>query len=143
MNRTGTRAASILALLAVLGFHLHVRSKPDVDLNFADRALLAVHASAECRTHTPVLCSMHKRGNEVYFVDINKQNVAPSFEKKKPDYQDDGTVFCLNGLDESHFIHLDFLDLAMAVMKGEIGMVSINAIHDGLDCTTFTYTALV
>ena len=42
MNRTGTRAASILALLAVLAFHLHVRSKPEVDLNFADRALLAV-----------------------------------------------------------------------------------------------------
>ena len=42
MNTPGTRAASLLALLAVLAFHAHARSKADTELNLADRSLLAV-----------------------------------------------------------------------------------------------------
>ena len=38
-------------------------------------------------------------------------------------------VFCLNGLDRSKFIHLDFLDFAVAVLEGHINIGSINAIR--------------
>lgn len=42
MNKPGTRAASVLALLAVLGLHVHARSKAESEVNLADRVLLAV-----------------------------------------------------------------------------------------------------
>ena len=47
-------------------------------------------------------------------------------------------VLVLNGLDKSKFIHLDFLDFAMSVMKLDVNPGNLHAIHDGLDCTTFT-----
>ena len=47
-------------------------------------------------------------------------------------------VWVLNGLDEEHFIHLDFLDFAMSVIKGDINVGDLHAIHDGFDCKTFT-----
>lgn len=51
-------------------------------------------------------------------------------------------MFALNGLSESNFIHLDFLDFAMAVIDNKINVGSLHAIHDGLDCTTFTDMAV-
>jgi hypothetical protein len=51
-------------------------------------------------------------------------------------------VLTLNGLQESNFIHLDFLDFAMAVIKEEINVGDLHSIHDGLDCTTFTDMAI-
>lgn len=42
MSRSAIQAAAVLALLAVLGWHVHARLKPESDLNFADRALLTV-----------------------------------------------------------------------------------------------------
>ncbi len=42
MSRSALRAAAILALLAVLGWHVHARLKPEADLNVADRVLLTV-----------------------------------------------------------------------------------------------------
>ena len=41
MSRPGLKAAAVLALLALLGWHVHARSKPDTELNFADRILLS------------------------------------------------------------------------------------------------------
>ncbi|MCO4772592.1 MAG: rod shape-determining protein MreC [Deltaproteobacteria bacterium] len=42
MSRPALRAAAVLALLAVLGWHVHARLQPEADLNFADRALLTL-----------------------------------------------------------------------------------------------------
>ena len=42
MKRPGTRAASFLALLAVLGLHVTAKNKPPGELGIADRMLLAV-----------------------------------------------------------------------------------------------------
>ena len=44
-------------------------------------------------------------------------------------------VFCLNGLDDTKFIHLDFLDFAVAVLRCHINVGALHAIHDGLDCS--------
>ena len=42
MSRAGIRAACILAVLGLLGWHVHVRAKPTRETSFADRGLLAV-----------------------------------------------------------------------------------------------------
>ncbi len=42
MSRPALRAALVLALLAVLGWHVHARLKPEADVNAADRLLLTV-----------------------------------------------------------------------------------------------------
>jgi len=42
MSRPALRAAVLLALLAVLGWHVHARLKPEADLNAADHLLLTV-----------------------------------------------------------------------------------------------------
>lgn len=42
MSRPGLRAAAVLVMLALLGWHVHARSKPTGELNVADRGLLAV-----------------------------------------------------------------------------------------------------
>lgn len=42
MSRPAIRAAALLALLAVLGWHVHARLKPEAELNAADRLLLTV-----------------------------------------------------------------------------------------------------
>lgn len=42
MSRPALRAAILLALLAVLGWHVHARLKPEADLNAADHLLLTV-----------------------------------------------------------------------------------------------------
>ncbi len=41
-SKPGVRAAAVLVMLALLGWHVHARSKPASELNFADRALLGV-----------------------------------------------------------------------------------------------------
>ena len=78
-----------------------------------------------------------KRGSDSWFLDIDKKYVEPSMAPK-PEYQDDGTVLCLNNLDRANFIHLDFIDFAMAVLTNRVNIGDLHAIHDGLDCTTFT-----
>ena len=52
-----------------------------------------------------------------------------------------GRVHCINGLEHRRFIHLDFLDFAMAVLLGEVNLGELHAIHDGFDCTTMTMMA--
>lgn len=42
MSRPGLKATAILAVLALLGMHVHARSKPEGDLGVADRAILSV-----------------------------------------------------------------------------------------------------
>jgi rod shape-determining protein MreC len=42
MSRPGVRAAAVLVMLALLGWHVHARSKPAAELNLADRSLLAL-----------------------------------------------------------------------------------------------------
>jgi len=42
LSRPGLRAVAVLVTLALLGWHVHARSKPTADLNGADRTLLAV-----------------------------------------------------------------------------------------------------
>lgn len=42
MSRPALRAALILTVLAVLGWHVHARLKPEADVNAADRILLTV-----------------------------------------------------------------------------------------------------
>jgi len=41
VSRPGIRAAAVLVALALLGWHVHARSKPEAELNFADRLLLS------------------------------------------------------------------------------------------------------
>ena len=85
-----------------------------------------------------------RRGAHAWFVDWDREVVEKSFAKT-PEYFDlddafgnGGRVHCVNGLDERRFIHLDFLDLAMALLKSVVDVGHLHAIHDGLDCTTFT-----
>ena len=80
-------------------------------------------------------------GNQAWFLDWDASHVSRSFETK-PEYDEGGQVRVLNGLSRSHFLHLDFLDFAMAVLGDHINVGDLNAIHDGLDCTTFTDMAL-
>ena len=82
-----------------------------------------------------------KMGNSAFFLDWNKEYVQRSFAPM-PDYDEGGQVLTLNGLDERSFIHLDFLDFAMVVITKEIDVGNLHAIHDGLDCTTFTDMAV-
>jgi rod shape-determining protein MreC len=42
VSRPSLQAAAVLVLLAVLGWHVHARLKPEADLNVADRVLLTV-----------------------------------------------------------------------------------------------------
>ena len=56
---------------------------------------------------------LKRKGFEVYFLDNDRSVVEPSFAVA-PD------EFCWNGLDEDHFIHLDFLDFAMAMLDRKI-----------------------
>jgi len=42
MSRSAVQAVAVLVLLALLGWHVHARLKPEADLNVADRALLGV-----------------------------------------------------------------------------------------------------
>ena len=51
-------------------------------------------------------------------------------------------VLARNGLDPGKFLHLDFLDFAMAVIGHKINVGNLHAIHDGFDCTTFTDMAV-
>ena len=63
----------------------------------------------------------------MYFLDWDRDFVSPSFERM-PEYHTVGDamgeVFCRNGLDESNFIHLDFLDFAMAILRKEVRVVA-------------------
>jgi len=83
----------------------------------------------------------HKMGSAAFFLDWNREYVSKSFHEM-PELDAGGQVFALNGLSESNFIHLDFLDFAMAVIDNKINVGSLHAIHDGLDCTTFTDMAV-
>ena len=77
---------------------------------------------------------------DAWYMDWDKEAVKPSFSPY-PEYRplhEGGTIKCLNGLDENNFIHLDFLDFAMGVISGELNIGDLHAIHDGLDCSTFT-----
>ena len=77
-------------------------------------------------------------GCESYFVDWDRDAVTPSFNTK-PEYDEKtGLIVHKNGLSASHFVHLDFLDLAVGVLLGELELGDLHAIHDGLDCSTFT-----
>lgn len=38
-------------------------------------------------------------------------------------------VFCQNGLDPDRFVHLDFLDFAMAVLSEQVDVGNIHAIR--------------
>ena len=80
-------------------------------------------------------------GNDAFFLDFDREVVARSFEPQ-PDYDKTGQVLTLNQLKETRFIHLDFLDFAMAVIDHRINVGELHAIHDGLDCTTFTDMAI-
>ena len=88
-----------------------------------------------------------RRGAHAWFVDWDRTVVEPSFNST-PEYfpLDDphgngGRVHCINGLEHRRFIHLDFLDFAMAVLLGEVNLGELHAIHDGFDCTTMTMMA--
>ena len=110
--------------------------------------------------------SSHQKqvGNNAFFLDLDREYVSSSFAAV-PKYDEGGQVkprpplalsspclafsaqdlvrispqvWVLNGLDEEHFIHLDFLDFAMSVIKGDINVGDLHAIHDGFDCKTFT-----
>jgi hypothetical protein len=81
-----------------------------------------------------------KRGSDAWFIDIDRKCVEGSFEQR-PEYMDSGEILCYNQLSESHFIHLDFLDFAMAVLTDRVNIGDLHAIHDGLDCKTFSKIA--
>ena len=74
-----------------------------------------------------------RRGSDAWYVDIDKKWVTPSFANSKPEYMEDGTIMCLNGLDREKFIHLDFIDFAMAVLTNRVNIGDLHAIHDGFD----------
>lgn len=108
------------------------------------------------------------QGCDSWYVDWSREAVSPSFESQLEVRE--RNMLCRNGLDPSRFIHLDFLDLAVAILNGEVRAASplsppctiismplttryrvvrpcrgvqinvgdLHAIHDGLDCTTFT-----
>ena len=48
----------------------------------------------------------------------------------------------MNKLREDRFIHLDFLDFVVAVLLRKVWPRELHAIHDGLDCSTFSSMAL-
>ena len=73
-----------------------------------------------------------KRGCDAWFLDNDRASVEPAFADK-PEYMEDGNILSLNGLDTTKFIHLDFLDFAMAIIKNLVNIGDLHAIHDGLD----------
>lgn len=74
-----------------------------------------------------------RRGSDAWYLDIDKKWVSPSFTNSRPEYVEDGTILCLNGLDKDKFIHLDFIDFAMAVLTNRVNIGDLHAIHDGFD----------
>lgn len=75
-----------------------------------------------------------KAGDHTWFLDRDRGAVEPSFAAT-PD------ALCQNGLSEEFFIHLDLIDFAIAVISEDVDLGVIHAMHDGFDCTTFTYMA--
>lgn len=51
-------------------------------------------------------------------------------------------VRCKNGLPRENFLELDFLDFATAVLLRVVDVGILHAIHDGLDCATFSIMQL-
>ena len=80
-------------------------------------------------------------GCDVWFLDKDVTAVEDSFDPKPEYHKKTLLVVGKNGLDRRRFIHLDFLDFAMAVIKGYVNVGDLHAIHDGLDCSTFTVLA--
>ena len=65
--------------------------------------------------------NLQRLGNDAWFLDWDRAAVAASFARRPdlvddPDDANDGGVFCMNGLREDHFIHLDSLDFFVAVL---------------------------
>jgi rod shape-determining protein MreC len=74
VSRAGIRAACILAVLGLLGWHVHVRAKPTPETSFADRALLALTGPLQ-----KGLTGLGRGASEIvqdYFwlVDVSRQN---------------------------------------------------------------------
>ena len=74
MSRPALRAAAVLALLAVLGWHVHARLKPEADLNVADRLLLTVTGPVQ-KTMTNSVGSLGGvLDTYVFLVGVQKRN---------------------------------------------------------------------
>ena len=100
-----------------------------------------LHPESHLFRRAGLSASYKANGCDAWFLDIDREAVAPSFAVKPSYHESTGLVQCKNGLKESRFIHLDFLDFAMAVIKGAVNVGDLHAIHDGLDCSTFTIMA--
>ena len=62
--------------------------------------------------------SFRRLGCDVWFLDKDRQAVAPSFAAKPTYHDQTGLVVCKNGLSPKRYIELDFLDFAMVRCRG-------------------------
>ena len=74
MSRPGLKAAAVLALLALLGWHVHAKSKPDTELNFADRLLLSATGPVQRILSTAVGGCGDLGSHYIWLVGVSKEN---------------------------------------------------------------------
>jgi len=74
VSRPGLKAAAVLALLALLGWHVHARSKPEADLNVADRVLLTVTGPVQGALSGVVGWFGDLGSHYVWLVGVSKEN---------------------------------------------------------------------
>jgi hypothetical protein len=70
-----------------------------------------------------------RQGCDSWYLEWDRKAIEPSFSEKPEYHEHSGMVLCKNGLDPSKLIQLDFLDLAMAVLKQEVNVGDLHAIH--------------
>lgn len=74
MSRPGLKAAALLALLALLGWHVHARSKPEAELNVADRVLLSATGPVQGALSSVVGWCGDLGSSYVWLVGVSKEN---------------------------------------------------------------------
>ena len=80
MSRAGIRAACVLVLLGLLGWHVHVRSKSPEDTSIADRTLLAITGPVQ-KAITEVGRTVSENISEYFLlVDVKVENKRISDE---------------------------------------------------------------
>jgi rod shape-determining protein MreC len=74
VSRPGLKAAAVLVVLAVLGWHVHARSKPEAELNVADRVLLSATGPIQRGLHGLIGGTGDLGSHYLFLVGVSREN---------------------------------------------------------------------
>lgn len=75
VSRPGVRAVAVLVALALLGWHVHARSKPEADLNVGDRLLLSATGPVQAALTAVLSRTGGTWSHYVWLVGVSDENV--------------------------------------------------------------------